>query len=59
MVVDGENNRNYETEGKDTEGYIRIWRVVCEKTQNENDAWHQQEKKVFFFPPLDEEQFSL
>jgi hypothetical protein len=24
------------TEGKDTEGYI--WRVVCEKTQNENEA---------------------
>lgn len=55
MVVDGENNRSYETEGKDTEGCI--WRVVCEKTQNEPEAWHQQEKK-FIFSPLDE-QFSL
>lgn len=50
MVVDGRNNRSYEMEGKDTEGYI--WRVVCEQTQNENEVWHQQEKKfiyLFFF----------
>ena len=52
MVADGENNRNYETEGKDTEGYIRIWKVVCEKTENENEAWH---KKTL----LDDEQFIL
>ena len=49
-MVDGRNNRSYEMEGKDTEGYI--WRVVCEQTQNENEVWHQQEKKfiyLFFF----------
>lgn len=54
-MVDGGNNRSYETRGKDTEGYI--WRVVCEKTQNETEAWHQQEKKIF--SPLVEEKFSL
>ena len=32
MVVDGENNRSYETEGKDTEVYIS--RVVCENNRS-------------------------
>jgi hypothetical protein len=47
MVVNGENNRSYEIEGKGTDRYI--WRIVGEEDRAEIQTWHQTHKNFSFY----------